>query len=189
MLIRKNHPSPSLRYLTGPSNEKSKQTNCVDSFVDSELESTNVESVKQTHRTLSIIPHIACSQPRLLHRHRWRDAWTGAAQSQTRPAGWRLQEVRRVHRGAKDGQVAAAAGLHGWGNAGGVCRQSCTLLAGAKYPRGSVRTKVDVLKFIERQHDSLASHFRPFAPMCTQINVRMLAEEEWHKCPGQESSI
>lgn len=77
---------------------------------------------------------MACSQPRLLHRHRWRDARPGAAQGQTRPAGRRLQEVRRVHRGAEDGQVAAAAGLHGGGDAGGAYRESCKLQAGAKAP-------------------------------------------------------
>lgn len=135
---------------------------------------------------------MACSQPRLLHRHWWRDARPGAAQGQTRPAGRRLQEVRWVHRGAEDRQVAAAAGLHGGGDAGGAYRESCKLRAGAKAPfeilirvgsnEGVGQNSIEVIKIPERQHDALASQFSSSVGMCTQRKVckcRRRRNDKW----------
>lgn len=59
------------------------------------------------------------SESRLFHWNRRCDTWSGSTEGQTRPSGRRLYQVRRVHRSAAVGKVAAATGLHCRGDAGG----------------------------------------------------------------------
>lgn len=132
VLLREDRPSPSVIWNQPVQWEKQTKKNVFTHRVCDGLQRCG--KPKRWMKFFYFFSPIACSQPRLLHRHRWRDARPGTAQGQTRPAGRRLQEVRRVHRGAEDGQVAAAAGLHGGGDAGGAYHESCKLQAGAKAP-------------------------------------------------------